>query len=99
MVLSPAPVPARTLPSAPGTIGPTGRGARGANLRVAGVARAKAATTEERRMRFDERRSWQSIVRALVLVSYLVVDAHGPSRLRLRLHRLRALTAPIGGDL
>jgi hypothetical protein len=41
----------------------------------------------------------QVLLRTVVLASSPVVDAHGPSRLRLRLHRLRVRTAPIGAEL
>ena len=39
------------------------------------------------------------LMRALILASTRVVDARGPSRLRLRLHRLRVRTAPLGTEL
>jgi hypothetical protein len=40
-----------------------------------------------------------ALLRALVLASSPVVDAHGPSGLRLRLHRIRAQTAPIAAEV
>ena len=50
-------------------------------------------------MRSDMRPFPRSLLRALVLASSPVIDARGPSRLRLRVHRLRAQTAPIGREL
>lgn len=50
-------------------------------------------------MRSDMHPFVQALLRALVLTSSPVVDAHGPSPLRLRLHRLRVQTAPIGAEL
>ena len=47
-------------------------------------------------MRSDTHRFLQPLLRVLVLAASRVVDARGPSRLRLRVHRLRAQTAPIG---
>ena len=47
-------------------------------------------------MRSDKHPFPQPLLRVLALAASRVVDARGPSRLRLRVHRLRAQTAPIG---
>jgi hypothetical protein len=44
-------------------------------------------------MRFNKRPFLQILLRAAVLAASPAVDARGPSRLRLRLHRLRAQTS------
>jgi hypothetical protein len=50
-------------------------------------------------MRSNKRPLLRPLLRVLALASSPLIDARGPSRLRLRVHRLRAQTAPLGAEL